>query len=98
MAGESLEEGALLAGLSVLRLWEREPHRQDVIGIKAWIDLLHLHEALDHQPRADQEDQRERHFCDDQQIAYALAMEPLARAPAFFERFVEVWFGDLQSR
>src|ERR1044072_4757665 len=50
--------------------WSRNPKSLKRCGLaKTWIDLAHRLKTADHQPRTDQQDERQRHLNDGQDIA-----------------------------
>ena len=57
---------------AVLRRRNRHPHRQDAIGVEAEIDVAKRRERADHQPGADDEHDRQRHFDGDESAAQPL--------------------------
>ena len=74
-------------------------HHQHVSIVEARIDPHQLHEAADEQPRANQQHDRQRDFCDDQQAAQALATCTRGAGPsAVLERARQVGTRRLQRR
>jgi hypothetical protein len=58
---------------------ERQPHRQQVRRVEAGVDVHQPEEAAHHEPRSDQQHERQRHFGHDEDVANAAASEAAAR-------------------
>ena len=56
-------------GRSVRRVGEIDRHRRETSGAKPKIDMAQPNEALDHQPRAREQDQRQRNLRHDERAA-----------------------------
>ena len=74
-------------GLQEPRPGQRHPHRQHVVRVEAGIDAAERDRRADQQRRADEQDERERHFGDHEQRARLVLPEAGAgTARALLER------------
>ena len=74
------------------------PERQHRLGIEARIERRQLLHAVDHQPGADQEHDRERHFGDDERAAHPLRSPAVAAARRVLQRLGEPRHAAVQRR
>ena len=70
---QALVEADDLLGCPVRRLRQRQPHGEHVRGIEPEIDALQRPEGAEHQPRAGEQHDGERHLDDHEPVAEALA-------------------------
>src|SRR6266704_2161206 len=68
----------------VVRARKIHPHRDHVIGSEAGIDFKHPDKAAAKQPGANKKNQRESHFCNDENAAQAIVGETLGAATPGF--------------
>jgi len=68
-----LEERATFAPIGILSGGQRQPHSHNVAGLIAGIDLSKTDKALDHQPGADQQNQRQSNLGNHQHAAHSIA-------------------------
>src|SRR6185369_8180734 len=80
--------------------WSRNPKRLKRRGLaKPWIDLAHRLKTADHQPRTDEQDERQRHLNDGQGIASDIPIAAgTCSAATRAERLGELNSGVLQDR
>src|SRR5262245_37925570 len=83
-----LVEGRLLLRLRVTRWRQKSLQRQESLRVETGIDLLKPEKALDHQPRACEQHNRERHFRNHKRAAHALTAQTDARRASFFQGFI----------
>ena len=80
-----------LVRVLVGRLRQRDPHREDARGIEPEIDPLQRPERPQHQARADEQDDRQRHLRDHEAVPETPpAAAGRCVAPAFFHRVRQV--------
>ena len=71
--GERLRAKArLLSDLFIARFGQLNPHRQQTIGIESGLDRTQLPKRFNEQPRAHEQDERDRKFDDDKRAAQSL--------------------------
>ena len=86
---EPIEERAgSVPGVALAR--QRQPHRQHAPRLEPRVDALHVHEAAQQQPGAEEENDRQRDLRDDQRLPHAMARAPGARAAVRLQRFVRI--------
>ena len=61
-----------------------------LVGIESGTDVAQAYKALDQQPCAHQQHERERDFGDHQQTAKPVAMSTGAAAQSFFQSLVQI--------
>ena len=88
----------LIVGCVALSRHE-EASGQERFGVEAGARALQVQEAAHEQRRADEQDQRHRHFDDDEAVAQPRAFAALARsAGAVAQRFLQIQAAGLQRR
>ena len=94
-ATENVLDRLLLGAAAVVsRAGEIEAHREDLFGIEADRDMLQSDEGPHEQRCTHEENERQRHFADDERAAQAIVSRSTARsARAFFE-----YLGELAAR
>src|SRR5689334_5223482 len=75
-------------GILQVRQWN--PHGQEMMRAKARIEIPQMHETLDQQSGANQEDEGHRHFANNEKTAQAMALSPTGVATALLQRLVEI--------
>src|SRR5262249_44705766 len=80
----------LLRRLLVARLWQLDPHRQQVVDVETGLDVAQSPEAFDQQPRANQQHQRQRHLNHHQGAAQTMFCRASLTAPPFLQRIADV--------
>ena len=79
-----------------LRSGDRHHHREHIVRIESRVDRLERQEAANHQPRSNQQHQRQREFgCDQKTTQTVAAYAVAAAAPALFQRAGQVHRGSL---
>ena len=64
------------------RCWNRDPDRLQLIGVESWLDAAERKERANHQPRAHEQHERQRHLRDDQCVTRLQALAAVAGAAA----------------
>src|SRR6266511_1013082 len=83
-----LVEGRLPLRIRISGWRKKSLQRQESLRVEARIDLLKPEKAFDHQPRACEQHNRERHFRNHKRAAHALAAQTDARRASFFQGFI----------
>ena len=85
-------------GVAVARLRQQQLHRDRVLGGEARADALQPAEAADQQAGRGEQDQRQRDFGDDEDVAGPRAASAAAAAIAVLERVARIRSRQLQGR
>ena len=90
-------KGGPLRRCLISRRDERHLHRQDIAEVEARVALAQREQALDHDARAHQQYQRQRHFADDQEAPRADPDGGIAPA-TFLQGVVDIGSAGANSR
>src|SRR6185369_57701 len=63
---------------------------EKIVWIEAWVNLLKLPEAFDHQSSSCQQQQRQRHFRDDQRVTKPLLAHACGTSAVLFQRRIQI--------
>ena len=86
-----------LVGFGEASMRHRQAERQDVVGAHSEIEMRHVDEAVDGQPRAGQQCQRQREFDHHQRAPHEMFAEADG-SPGLFEHGVQVQPRRLERR
>ena len=96
---QAIEERLPPVGCRVFLRRQRQPHRQQLLGLDTDVEPVHVEEAADHQAGARQQHHRERELGDDQDARPAPGADAAAsRTSALFQYFVEIGFRHVERR
>ena len=83
------EEAGSLRWRRVTNRRRLHARREHAVGVESRIDVLQAHEAANQETRADEQNQRQRHFRDDEPAENAPRPRPAAVAAAFAKRLID---------